>query len=113
MFQAGFNWKVIENKWSGFESAFHNFDIGKCAMMDDDWFDSLVADKSIVRNAIKIRAVQENAVFVGEHSKSASGFGKFIADWLDDDYVGLLILLKTEGSRLGGTTVFPEIDGQR
>jgi 3-methyladenine DNA glycosylase Tag len=104
VFQAGFNWKVIESKWPSFETAFHSFDIGKCAMMDDVWFDALVADKSIVRNAIKIRTVQENAVFVGERSKSASGFGKFVADWPDDDYVGLLMVLKTEGSRLGGTT---------
>jgi len=104
VFQAGFNWKVIENKWSGFEAVFHGFDVGKCAMMNDDWFDALVADKSIVRNPIKIRTVQENAVFVGEYSKSTGCFGSFIASWPEDDYVGLLQILKSEGSRLGGTT---------
>ena len=29
VFQAGFNWKVIEAKWDGFEAAFHGFDIGR------------------------------------------------------------------------------------
>ncbi len=104
VFQAGFNWKVIEHKWPGFEEAFQGFSIGKCAMMDDVWFDALVADKTIVRHAAKIRTVQENAVFVGERSVSAGSFGKFIATWPDDDYVGLLMALKLEGSRLGGTT---------
>ena len=31
VFQAGFNWKVIENKWDGFETAFGGFDVGRCA----------------------------------------------------------------------------------
>jgi len=26
VFQAGFNWQVIETKWPGFETAFHGFD---------------------------------------------------------------------------------------
>jgi len=26
VFQSGFNWSVVENKWDGFEAAFWNFD---------------------------------------------------------------------------------------
>ncbi len=29
IFQAGFNWKVVENMWPGFEEVFHGFDIGR------------------------------------------------------------------------------------
>ena len=32
VFQAGFNWKVIDHKWDGFETAFHGFDVGRCAL---------------------------------------------------------------------------------
>lgn len=104
IFQAGFNWKVIERMWPGFETAFKGFDVGKVAMMNDDWFDQLVTDTSIVRHGPKIRAVQENAVFVQEQSKAHGGFGRMIADWPGDDFSGLLAHLKKDGSRLGGTT---------
>jgi len=104
VFQAGFNWKVIENKWDGFEEAFHGFDVGRCAMMNDEWFDALVSDRRIVRNAQKIETVQKNAVFVTDSASTAGGFGAFIADWPNEDYVGLIQLLKSQGARLGGVT---------
>lgn len=103
VFQAGFNWKVIEAKWDGFEKAFKGFDVGKCAMMDDVWFDALLTDTTIVRNGTKIRAVQENAVFLME-LRDEGGAGKVIGGWPSDDYIGLLDLLKRHGSRLGGST---------
>ena len=66
MFQAGFNWKVIENKWDGFEEAFDSFDVGRCAFMDDEKFDALLQDTRIVRNGTKIAAVRDNAAFLME-----------------------------------------------
>lgn len=100
VFQAGFSWKVIENMWPGFEAAFKGFDVGACAMMNDEWFDQLVTDKSIVRNGQKIRSVQQNAVFISEQN----GFGKMVGEWPATDYAGLLEKLKKEGNRLGGTS---------
>ncbi len=104
VFQAGFNWKVIENKWPGFEEAFFGFDVGRAAFMAPDWFDELVRDTRIVRNAMKIRSVQENAVFVQEVSAEAGGFGRKIADWPGEDHAGLLRWLAKNGSRLGGAS---------
>lgn len=104
VFNAGFNWKVIENKWDGFEQAFHGFDVGKCAMMDDDWLDELLRDTRIVRNGIKIQTVRDNAIFLQELAQEHGSAAKAIANWPSDDYIGLLELLKTRGSRLGGTT---------
>ena len=62
IFQAGFNWNVIDTKWDGFEVAFDGFDVGRCAFMDDDKFDALMTDTRIVRNPRKIVTVRENAV---------------------------------------------------
>ena len=104
VFQAGFNWKVIETKWPGFEDAFHGFDVGRVAMMSEDWFDELLQDTRIVRNGAKIRSVQQNAVFVQEVSVEAGGFGRKIAGWPGEDQAGLLRWLGKEGSRLGGAT---------
>ena len=104
VFQAGFSWKVIEAKWPGFEEAFGGFEPGPLAVMSDDRFDALLQDTRIVRNGIKIRSVQENAVFVTEVAAEAGSFGKKIADWPAEDYAGLLAWLKKNGSRLGGTS---------
>ncbi|TNE60138.1 MAG: 3-methyladenine DNA glycosylase [Alphaproteobacteria bacterium] len=104
IFQSGFNWKVVEHMWKGFEEVFHGFDIGYCAMLHDEDFDRLVSDTRIVRHGPKIRAVQENAVFFSELRKEHGGVGKAIGGWPSEDYVGLLEMLKKRGTRLGGMT---------
>lgn len=104
VFQAGFNWKVVDNLWPGFEAAFDGFDVGRCAMLTDEDFERLVSDKRIIRNGAKIRSVQENAIFVQTLAAQAGSAGKAIADWPSTDFIGLLELLKKRGSRLGGTS---------
>ena len=103
VFQAGFNWKVIEAKWEGFEDAFAGFDPGRCAFMEDDWFDALLSDARIVRNGTKIASVRENAAFL-LRLRDQGGAGAVFGGWDNEDYVGLLALLKAEGSRLGAAT---------
>ncbi|WP_071675338.1 DNA-3-methyladenine glycosylase I [Nioella nitratireducens] len=103
VFQAGFNWKVIEAKWDGFEAAFHGFDVGRCAMMDDDWLDDLLVDTRIVRNGPKIQTVRDNAVFL-QSLRDQGGAGVVLGAWRSTDYIDLLDLMKSGGSRLGAMT---------
>ncbi len=104
IFQAGFNWSVIEKKWSGFEAAFEGFDVPRCAMMSDDDIDRLLKNKDIVRNAAKIASVRENAVFLSDLAREHGSAAAFFADWPVEDFAGLLDVLKKRGSRLSGTT---------
>ncbi|MDJ0826495.1 MAG: DNA-3-methyladenine glycosylase I [Rhodobacter sp.] len=104
VFSAGFNWKVIETKWPGFEEAFHGFDIGKCAMMDDAWFDELIQDTRIVRHGAKIQSVRDNAAFLQELATEHGTAAKCFAHWPKEDFIGLLDLLKKRGTRLGGNS---------
>ena len=104
VFQAGFNWSVIENKWDGFETAFEGFDVSRWAMASDDDLDALAHDTRIVRNPQKIRTVRENAVFLSDLAKEHGSAGRFFADYPATDQVGLMDVLKKRGSRLGGTT---------
>lgn len=104
VFQAGFNWKVVDNMWPGFEAAFHGFDIGRCLMLNEDDIGQLVSDKRIVRHGTKIRSVQQNAGFISDLSAEHGSAGKFFATWPTDDYSGLLMTLKKRGARLGGNT---------
>lgn len=104
VFQAGFSWKVIEKMWPGFEAAFHGFDLGRCAMLMDEDFETLVSDKRIVRHGTKIRSVQENAAFLIDLSNEYGSAAKAFANWPSQDFIGLLALIKKRGSRLGGTS---------
>ena len=104
IFQAGFNWKVVEAMWPGFEAAFEGFDVGRCAMLNDDDFARLVSDTRIVRYGAKIKSVQENARYVLETSKQGGGFGKVMGEWSSRNHVDLLEMNKKNGARLGGNT---------
>jgi len=104
VFQAGFNWSVVENKWPGFEEAFHGFDIGRNAMMSDEDLDRHLKNTDIVRHAAKILSIRDNAVFLSDLAREHGSAAKYIGNWPKDDTVGLFTLLKARGTRLGGTT---------
>ena len=50
IFQAGFSWKVVQAKWPGFEEAFWEFNIKRCAFMSPEDIESLCADARVIRN---------------------------------------------------------------
>lgn len=104
VFQAGFNWKVIENKWDGFEEVFHRFDPRHNAFLNDEELEAIGRDKRIVRNMQKIVSVPANARFILDVAKEHGSFGTFIADWPSSDLVGLWTVLKKRAARLGGNT---------
>ncbi|MDX8522291.1 DNA-3-methyladenine glycosylase I [Mesorhizobium dulcispinae] len=104
IFAAGFVWRVIEQKWPGFEEAFLGFEPKRLLFQPDDFWHELASDKRIVRNPQKIKSVRDNAAFVDRVSKEHGGFGKFLAKWPADDQVGLTAYLGKHGSRLGGNT---------
>jgi 3-methyladenine DNA glycosylase Tag len=104
IFSAGFVWRVIREKWPGFEAAFLGFEPKRLLFQPDDFWHDLSADKRIVRNPQKIRAVRDNAAFVTRVSAEHGGFGKFLAEWPKDDQVGLIAFLAKHGTRLGGHT---------
>jgi 3-methyladenine DNA glycosylase Tag len=102
VFYAGFSSKVVDDKWDAFETGFDRFDPNACAFMSEEHFDALMQDRGIVRNGAKIRSVQVNAKFLLELKAEHGSAARFFADWPDDDYVGLLDMLKKRASHLGG-----------
>lgn len=104
VFMAGFSWKVIEQKWPNFETAFLGFEPRRVAFMPDEALDTLLHDKGIVRNGPKIRATRDNARFIVDLAEEHGSAASFFADWPSDDYIGLLELLKKRASRLGGSS---------
>ncbi len=104
VFRAGFNWRVIDNKWPGFEVAFHAFDPPLNAAMSEEEFDAHLKDTAIVRNAQKIASVRANAQFLVDLAAEHGSAAKFFADWPDADFVGLLEVMKKRAARLSGET---------
>ena len=104
IFRSGFVWQVVENKWPGFEVAFHGFDVSRCAMLSDEEAEALTQDASIIRNAKKIQSVPKNAAYVLDVRAEHGCFGAYLADWPVNDIVGLWDDLKKRGDRLGGQT---------
>ncbi len=105
IFQSGFVWRVVEQKWDGFEEVFWGFDVGKLLLMPDDMLERKARDPKIIRNYTKVRAIRDNAVMIDDtRRREDKPFGRFIADWPTEDTVGLWLYLKRHGSRLGGNT---------
>ena len=102
VFRAGFVWKIIQAKWPGFEKAFNEFDVMHCAMLSDEDLEVLQQNTEIVRHGTKIRSVRENAQFMLDIRHEHGSFGKFLANWPEDDFVQMWLLLKKRGARLGG-----------
>ena len=104
VFRAGFVWRVIDNKWPGFEAAFAQFNPLAVGHFSDEKLEELAQDKSIVRNFTKIVSVRHNAVYVLDRKRSHGSFGQFIAAWPEDNITGLWLEMKKQGSRLGGNS---------
>lgn len=104
VFKAGFVWRVIDNKWSGFEAAFHGFVPAYWQQVPPDVLEELARDERIVRNMQKIRTVPENARMIMDAAREHGSFGAFLKQWPSGDQVGLLLWLKRNGSRLGGNS---------
>ncbi|WP_417606886.1 DNA-3-methyladenine glycosylase I [Oceanimonas baumannii] len=102
LFQSGFVWKVIRDKWPDFERAFFGFDPHKMLLLDEPHQERLNNDTSIVRHAKKIAAVPVNAQMILDSGKAHGGFGAFVASWPSDDMVGLWQHIRRHGKLLGG-----------
>lgn len=102
VFQAGFNWQLIEDKWSRFEEVFEGFDVARWSMMNDDDLDALLNAGGIVANGAKIKSVGTNAVLLRELEQEHGSPGAFFASWDKSSHCDLLMLLAKRGGRLGG-----------
>ncbi len=108
VFQSGFIWRVVENKWANFEELFFDFDLTKVLMMPEEMQERKAADARIIRNFKKVKTIQANAQMMFEQAQGNKSeyksFAEFIANWPSNNIIGLWDYLKKEGQRLGGNT---------
>jgi len=104
IFKSGFVWRVIDNKWADFCTAFFDFSPARLMKLDDADWEAYTQDTRIVRHRQKIQALRHNLWFVNDMAMQHGSFGQFLLDWPANDLTGLFQFLKQKGSRLGGNT---------
>jgi DNA-3-methyladenine glycosylase I len=77
--QAGLSWLLMLKKREGFRKAFRNFDVDRVAQFSARDEARLLADASIIRNRLKIRAVIENARRIRALRKTHGSFAAWLA----------------------------------
>lgn len=82
-FQAGLSWITILRKRENFRSAFDHFDFNKVALYDELRVESLLQNKGIVRNRLKIKAAINNAKKFIDIRKEFGTFSNYIWGFTD------------------------------
>ncbi|AVR45036.1 DNA-3-methyladenine glycosylase I [Christiangramia fulva] len=82
-FQAGLSWITILRKRENFRTAFDHFDYRKIAQYDETKISTLMEDKGIIRNGMKIRATVTNAARFMEVQEEYGSFSRYIWGFVD------------------------------
>jgi DNA-3-methyladenine glycosylase I len=77
-FQAGLSWRTILHKRENFRKAFSNFNPRIIARYDKKKIKSLMNDRGIIRNRLKIKGAVENAQVFLKIQKEFGSFDKYI-----------------------------------
>ncbi|QYK12982.1 DNA-3-methyladenine glycosylase I [Shewanella rhizosphaerae] len=104
VFQSGFVWRIVDNKWPAYEAAFFNFEPHKILMLSPEQIQQRASDPELIRHLKKTMAIYDNALMVHDIKLAHGSFAKFIAQWPSDNIIGLWGELKCLGCRLGGNT---------
>lgn len=106
IFQSGFSWRVIRDKWPGFRAAFEGFGVQAVAGYAAPDLERLMGDASIVRNRRKIEATVENAQTIWRLARQHGSFHAYLRSLDALDYAGRRAELVRRFKGLGPTGVF-------
>lgn len=101
IFRAGLKHELVDAKWPAFEAAFQGFDPDACAALPDEAIEELLADRRLIRNLPKLRAVRANAAAIID-LRAEGGIGAWIAGWPCEDIVGLWDEIGRRFQQMGG-----------
>ena len=85
IFQSGLSWITILKKREGFIKAFDSFDIYKIASYDIKKEKELIANTSIIRNNLKIKATINNAKAIIRIQEEHNSFSNYIWNYVNND----------------------------
>ena len=82
-FQAGLSWECILKKREAFRRAFNHFDVSAVAAYTIDDEQRLMADTSIVRNRLKIKAAIKNSEIFMNIQQEFGSFDRYLWSFTD------------------------------
>ncbi len=106
VFQMGFSWAVIREKWTNFVQAFEGFNVDAVANYNDDDLERLLTDTGIVRNGRKIVATLENACIIQRLAQEHGSFHDYLRSLDGLSYAQKRKALTRQFRNLGPTGVF-------
>ena len=83
VFQAGFSWQVVNDKWPNFQKAFDGFDVEMIARYGARKRRALLSDAGIVRNRLKIESTIGNARAFLHVVDEYGSFSRYLWDFVD------------------------------
>lgn len=104
VFRAGLKHSLVDAKWLAFEKVFYRFNPEAVQEMSDEMLDELMQNTDIIRHFGKIRATRENAMMMCDLAYEYGSVASMIAEWPEDNIIGLWVLLKKRGKQLGGNS---------
>ena len=102
VFRAGLRHSVVDAKWPNFEEVFWQFNPEKVVLLSAEHIERLMQDTRIIRHLGKLKSVPRNAQMLLDIRHEFGSFGAFLAQWPEDDIVGLWRYLAKHGHQLGG-----------
>lgn len=81
--QAGLTWTTILNRRDGYHKAFSNFDPKIVSKYNKKKVETLLQNKSIIRNRLKINSAINNAKCFLEIQQEFGSFDKYLWDFVD------------------------------
>jgi DNA-3-methyladenine glycosylase I len=106
IFQAGFSWRVIRDKWPNFQVAFDGFDLATVAGYGQPDVERLVEDATIVRNRRKIESTIHNARVMWDLCQEHGSFHAYLRSLDSLDYAGRRTALTHQFRNLGPTGAY-------
>jgi 3-methyladenine DNA glycosylase Tag len=103
IFRAGLRHELVDRKWPAFEEVFAGFDPERCAQLADERIEELLADKRLIRNLPKLRAIRANAGAVVA-LRAEGGIGAWLADWPGSRIMALWDELARRFQQMGGNS---------
>ena len=106
VFQSGFSWMVIRQKWPDFQQAFEEFNVQRVASYGDADLERLLADPGIVRNRRKVTATIQNARTMVDLADEHGSFHGYLRTLDSLSYAQKRKLLVDQFANLGPTGLF-------
>lgn len=80
--QAGLSWITVLRKREEYRKVFFNFDVDVVSCLEDDYLLSLMNNKGIIRNKLKIFSVKKNAKVFIEAQKEFGSFYNYLMNFV-------------------------------